>query len=108
MQELESGKLYFIYSTYKAEDDVAVSPFSDFVFATKDPYYDIENAGVTIENETLVVYLGQRLIPVMHFKMHPIFEEVVYFKLLVGDEILYVLDDGYACFKKAKHDTGIP
>jgi hypothetical protein len=105
MQELERGKLYLIYSALRHEEDATTSPFSTFVFATKDPYSDVEYVGVTIFNGTLVVYLGQCVVPVMHFRMHPIFEEAIYFELLVEDEILYVLDDGYTSFERVNHDS---
>jgi len=100
MKELERGKLYIIYSSLRYEEDAVIAPFSTFVFATKDPYHDVEDAGVTIVNGTLVVYLEQFVTSIMHFKLQPIIEQAVYFKLLVEDQILYVLDDGYASFER--------
>lgn len=107
MQELERGKLYLIYSALSYKEDAVYSPFSTFVFATKDPYSDLEDAGITLVNGTLVVYLGECNVPVMHFRMHPMFEEATYYKLLVEDQILYVLDDGYTSFERVKNDSCI-
>jgi hypothetical protein len=104
MEILIPGKLYLIYSALRDEGDVIASPFSTFVFATKDPYADIEDAGITLINGTLVVYLGECIVTVMQFKMHPILEEATYYKLLVEDQILYVLDDGYTSFERANND----
>jgi len=107
MEELELGKIYLIYSALNQTEDFNPSPYSTFVFGTKDPYLDIEDTGITIVNGTLVVYLGKCIVNSKHFKMYPIIEEVIYFKLLIEDEIVYVLNDGYACFKRINHDTSI-
>ena len=107
MSELENGKLYIVYSSLRHEEDVLSSPFSTFVFATKDPYADVEDNGITIVNGTMVVYLGKLIVPSMRFKMHPIFEQTEYCKLLVEDEILYVLNDGYTSFQRVNNDSRI-
>ena len=93
------GKLYNITSTFKHPEEANwLTPMELYVFASLDPWGDIENTGISISNNTLVVYLGEETLSYT-FESPWIEEDRVYFKVLLPDSsIVYVLDDGYCEF----------
>jgi hypothetical protein len=94
------GKLYNIVSTFRnSEEATWLSPMELFVFASIDPWGDIESTGVSIPNGTMLVFLGLETIQYT-FESPWIEEDRVYFKVLLPDStIAYILDDGYCDFR---------
>ncbi len=90
---LETGKLYSISSTYRFSEEIQ-PPLEAFVYGTASPHRDTEDTGVSIPNGTCVIYLGNYELE-MHYPAPWQDEIYTYFKLLVDDHVLYVLDDGW-------------
>ena len=98
------GKLYNIVSTFKDQEEASwlSSPMELYVFASITPWGDIENTGVSIRNNTMIVYLGEETYA---YNYDSPWEEEnrVYFKILLPDStVAYVLDDGYCEFVTPK------
>lgn len=100
-KNLEVGKLYSVRTTYRHPEEKDIFyPIDIFLFATRKLNGDFDEAGLSIENGTLVVYLDY----VEHTDHSPFaygHEEVLcYFKLLFPSGVGYILDDGCCVFEE--------
>ena len=94
MCKLIPGKLYIAYSKSKSA--------TPLIFGETTPYGEEEESSVLIEDNSLVVYLET-----IHTKRKWLFmnheEDVFHFKIIYGDRVLYILDDGICEFKEVNH-----
>ena len=102
MEKLEVGKLYLLCATQ------AMFPFN-VLFGVKNPsdYRDPEAKEIMISNKTLGIYLGMLAVDAVVFDYSPAFKEIYYYKFLIDDQILYILDDGCSTFERVTNDPCI-
>jgi hypothetical protein len=94
MCKLIPGKLYIVYSKSKSA--------TPLIFGDTTPHGEEDESSILIEENSLVVYLET-----IHTKRKWLFmnheEDVFHFKVIYGDRVLYILDDGICEFKEVNH-----
>lgn len=102
MEKLKVGKLYFLCATE------AMLPFNVLFGTNQAPInFDADSKEITIPDKTLGIYLATISFEMLSNNYPPDLAQVIYYKFLIGDQILYLIEDGCCVFKQANNDPSL-